>query len=160
MHFITLKENHLGAILANYDNSPKKETRSALYNMTLVALFKPHAMYLLRFQACITLKYFHNGLKMYLTSCGAFLRILSPTLVYLAEMVGMISPLALARLAGTKSSIESIVETILFMWIACEFLQDSPLEIKNKKSRKVCEYVRLHALDRNCPLRVTVTACK
>ena len=61
----------------------------------------------------------------YLTSLGAFLLILSPTLVYLAFITGKTSPLALAKLAGTKSLTdeeffpefwcESIEEIILFL---------------------------------------------
>ena len=45
--------------------------------------------------------FYYNSL--YLTSCGAFLRIDSPTLVYFAEITGTVSPLALAKFAGTKS---------------------------------------------------------
>ena len=61
--------------------------------------------------------------SLYLTSCGAFLLIDSPTFVYFGEITGTTSPLAFARFAGTKSWMDSLVfeatgvtkEAILFI---------------------------------------------
>ena len=44
--------------------------------------------------------------SIYLTSWGAFLLMDSPTFVYFAEITGTVSPLALAKFAGTRSSTE------------------------------------------------------